>query len=43
MYLRGVYVFKRGKSIEEWGIGNGHFRFIGNLHPKIEGLIRFIE
>jgi len=34
---------KRGKSIEERGIGNGHFRFIVNLTLKIEGLIPFIE
>jgi hypothetical protein len=26
-----------GKSIEEWGIGNGDFRLIDHFSPKIEG------
>jgi len=34
---------RRGKSIEEWGIGNEDFRFIGLFSPNIEGLISLIE
>jgi hypothetical protein len=34
---------RRGKSIEEWGIGNGDFYLIGRFELKIEGLIPFIE
>jgi len=34
---------KRGKSIEEWGIGNGDFPLIGHFMLKIEGLTLFVE
>jgi hypothetical protein len=33
----------RGKSIEEWGIGNGDFRLIDQFSPKIEGIIFPVE
>jgi len=34
---------KRGKSIEERGIGNGDFQLIDHFSLKIEGFIPFIE
>jgi hypothetical protein len=34
---------RRGKSIEEWGIGNEDFRLIVLFPPKIEGIISPVE
>jgi hypothetical protein len=34
---------RRGKSIEEWGIGNGDFLLIVHFSPKIEGIISPVE
>jgi hypothetical protein len=32
-----------GKSIEEWGIGNGDFGLIDHFSPKIEGIFIPVE